>query len=291
MLEIAFGESVAGALKYAIGRKKGQIIAQGAVSVFCDDSAERARILAEMQRPRQWQGGEIPGRGSDVACLNLYLDYGDLTRPDDRAEALRALFGRYEGVVGDMCKTTQQALARIDEADEIRLWVGEQDACDLTGAFYICHRLRASKARIYMVYVPMLVQKDNAIVRHSGAADMEPEELSLYAEKSVELSTEMRSYMANRFAQMQQENAPLRAMVNGIVASVPENIYDPILEMCMPEGEFVLGKWLGRALSLTRGVGDAFLYLRILKMLEDGKAVLTEPAREDNPYSAVLRRK
>lgn len=294
MLEVAFSESVAGSLKYAIGMKRGQVIQSGAAAVFCEDPEEKERILKQLREPKVWRGGEISGSARDVVSLHLQLDWGDLsalqTDPEARRAPLEQLFGHYEGVTDDLIGSAKQALSRILEADEMRLWIGEADACDLTAAFWICHLLRSSGAEIRVVYLPAMEQTENEIRRYSGAADLEPEALSLYAETAVRLSPQMRRYMANRWCELREENAPLRAMINGTVTGAAEDLYDLVLKREIPEGEFVLGLAVGRALGRLRAVGDAILYRRICAWIDEGILELVRPARDGNPYSAVVQR-
>lgn len=294
MLEVTFSDSVAGSLKYAAGRKKGRQIEQGAVAVFCEDPAEKARILAEMQKPKTWQGGELSCAPGDIVSLHLQLDFGDISTleadPNARRAELDQLFGHYPGVTDDLLSSAQKAVERILEADELRLWIGEQDACDITAAFWLCHILRREPVKMYAVYLPAIEQTGNEIYRYSGAADFEPERLSLEAEHTREISPEMRRYMANRWCGLKAENAPLRAILNGMVASVPENIYDPALRAFVPEGECVLGRIVGGALSALRGVGDAVLYHRVRSWIASNILQEVAPARDDTPYSAVVRR-
>lgn len=294
MLEVAFSESVAGSLKYAIGMKRGQLIQSGAAAVFCEDPEEKERILKQLREPKVWRGGEISGSARDVVSLHLQLDWGDLsalqTDPEARRAPLEQLFGHYEGVTDDLIGSAKQALSRVLEADEMRLWIGEADACDLTAAFWICHLLRRKDVKIYAVYVPMLKQDGDEILRYSGAADLEPEALSLYAETAVRLSPQMRRYMANRWCELREENAPLRAMINGTVTGAPEDLYDLVLKREIPEGECVLGRIIGGALGNLRAVGDALLYRRICAWIDEGILELVRPARDGNPYSAVVQR-
>lgn len=294
MLEVAFSESVAGALKYAAGRRRGQRIEQGAVAVICDDPAEKERILAEMQKPKTWQGGELDCAPKDVVSLHLHLDFGDLSALDaglaSRKEPLEQLYGHFHGVADDLLRSAEQALSRVLEAQEMRLWIGEQDACDITAAFWLCHLLRGKNVKMYAVHLPAMEQNDGVISRYSGAGDFEPERLSMEAARTHEISPEMQRYMANRFCELREDHAGLRAMVNGRVLSVPEDLYDPVLRACVPDGECKLGLIIGRALGRLRAVGDAILYLRVRRWIDNGVLKEISPAVDENPYSAVVKR-
>jgi hypothetical protein len=72
--------------------------------------------------------------------------------------------------------------------------------------------------------------------------------------------------------------------------SVPEDFYDFALRANVLEGEFKCAMLLGKTLIQVPGVGDRWLYLRILKMIEDGELIEISPPTDDWPYSAVLKR-
>lgn len=285
MLEVAFSQSVAGALCVAMGRKPGDSMNDGPMAVI------GGVVHPESARTEcVWTGGFLQGTSADVVCLNLYLEYGDLSLLPDRTAALTALYGRYEGVVESMVQQTQSGLERVASAQKIRLWVGEQDAGDLLGAFYLCHLLRNTPCQVSMVYVPMMISRDTVIATCGGAGDMTPEELSRCGESAHPLDLSLRTYMANRFTEILQQGGRLRVMLNGCITSVPETVYDPILLGCMPQGEFVLGRWLGTALGRLRGVSDTFLYNRIAAWIAEGTLLEVSPASEDSPYGAILRK-
>lgn len=293
MLEIAFSQSAAGTLKCAMGRHKGERMESGAVAVIAADPTEKRRLAREM-RARTWQGGEIAGNAHDVACLCLQLDYGDISALEADVHArngvLQALYGHCPGMAQERLETSQKGLARALQAPQIRLWIGEQDACDLTAAFWLCHLLRGREVQMHTVLLPQMEWRGGEIRMASGAADFDAEQMSRHVERSVEIPAQARRYMAGRWQELQRENAPLRAMINGRVESVPEDFYDRMLLREIPQGEWRMGAVLARALGKMRAVGDDLLYRRICAWIDRGVLETVAPAREGMPYSAVLRR-
>ena len=90
---------------------------------------------------------------------------------------------------------------------------------------------------------------------------------------------------------LQQENAPLRAVLNGRLVSIPETIYDYFIvrEIEAEEDEFheamVIGKVLGK---YALGIGDAWIAHRIEKMIADGQLT---PVTEAAPGSPIYHRR
>lgn len=89
-----------------------------------------------------------------------------------------------------------------------------------------------------------------------------------------------------RLAALQAENAPLRAMVNGGLRSVPEDFYDPwiLREIAAQEETFYEGRLIGAVLEKYRlGIGDAWIALRVEAMVRAGKLIAREAAAEGKP--------
>lgn len=289
MLEIVFSQSVAGTLKYAMGRHKGERMESGAVAVLTADPAEKRWFAREM-RARTWHGGEIAGNACDVACLCLQLDYGDISALEADVHARNSALQTLYGHCAELLETSQKGLAQVLQAPQIRLWIGEQDACDLTAVFWLCHLLRGREVQMHAVFLPQMKWRGGEIRMASGAADFDAEQMSRHVERSVEIPAQARRYMAGRWQELQRENAPLRAMINGRVESVPEDFYDRMLLREIPQGEWRMDTVLVRALGKMRAVGVDLLYQRICAWIDQGVLETVAPAQEGRPYSDVLRR-
>ena len=92
--------------------------------------------------------------------------------------------------------------------------------------------------------------------------------------------------IARAWAVLQAENAPLRAVVNGGLRSVPEDFYDPwiLREIAAQEETFYEGRLIGAVLEKYRlGIGDAWIALRVEAMVRAGKLIAREAAAEGKP--------
>ena len=85
------------------------------------------------------------------------------------------------------------------------------------------------------------------------------------------------------------ENALLRACLNGILSSVPEDFYDGFLRRSMDQeaDEFDESRVLGRTLGALPGVGDGFLAGRIQAMVDAGALEVLTPAPADGPATGA----
>ena len=105
----------------------------------------------------------------------------------------------------------------------------------------------------------------------------------------------MRVILAYEWAELQKENAPLRAVINGRLQSVPENFYDDFIlrEIVLEKNEFREANLIGRILGKYQlGIGDGWLALRIEEMIRAGKLGIVSSAPEDElSYQRILKKK
>lgn len=88
-----------------------------------------------------------------------------------------------------------------------------------------------------------------------------------------------------------QENAPLRAVINGRLTSVPENFYDFIIVKNLPDHDFLMARLIGKLLGEYHlGISDNWYALRIDQLIEENKLVMVKNADPSHPYGKVLRK-
>ncbi len=288
MIELTFGESPAGALKFAKSMKKGEKL-QGAVSVFGGTPKERRDAL----RPRIWTGADLKGSPKDVFPLTLALDIGALSdNIGDRLSVLQNLFGRYDGAAEEMAAGNRRTLSRLEEAidahEAVRAWVSNCNPAELCGLYFICDLLRDAEVPLSVVFTPVIQENGNTIVQYGGTGEIPPEAFGDLAGNEKRISISCKRFYADLWRDLIRENAPLRAVINGKVMSVPEDFYDFVLMANMPEGKFVAARVLGKALTQMPGVGDTWLYLRLQKMIKSGRLEEIAPPSDDHPYSGIF---
>ncbi len=291
-IELAFNESLAGALKYAKSMKLGQKIT-GSVGIIGGSKKD----LHEAKKPQYWPGVTIGGTSTDVEALTLALDIGDISdivSDPVRTKQLSVLYGDFPGVPEEIGKTNTHAINRLRETqttlEPIRVWLCESSPADLCGLCFLCYLTREFQTPLFIVRTPTIVEKDDCVISHRSSGEIHPSNLGVLSEGAEAVSATMRRFYAGIFLDLMKENAPLRAIVNGTFLSVPENFYDFALYAHMPEGEFVMARLIGNALLHTPGVSDRWLFLRIEHMVRTGELAIVSPATDDHPYSAILKR-
>lgn len=320
MMEIVFSDSAGGSLKLAQHYGEGSYKAAGCMGVIAfhaDGSRPTKEEIAEAQRRAEEQGRAawekaVPMGGSpkDVYTVSLGLSVGDISDDDTmkpRLKEMRRLFSVYPDDVKDAAKemtdsslyNMKEVMRRLKAGESLRVWYSSQPD-ELCGMYWLMYQLEKRGLEtegIYTVKLPAWEtnRETNTIVRNNGWGDVAPEEWHRYgglAEKAEDIFVKA---CALEWKKLMQENAPLRAEVNGRLTSVQESFYDEFIikEIAAEAGEFREAVVIGRILGKYQlGIGDGWIALRIEKMIERGLLSAVTEAGEDAPsYHRVLQRR
>lgn len=263
MTEILFGESEAGGMKIALRR------------------------------------GKMRG---DVICLPLMLDIGDISKPISSAYRRELIFkmlyqeqyGADEEIKSELQKlgnSYSRELLRLKEhlknRETLRIWYDETPY-SICGMMWLCSKLQSYNGKIYTVKLSKLIVSGDTAVEYSGWGELDPDrmaEMSIFHNRM--LQPEIRAN-AMHWKHLKQENAPLRAVVNGTVTGVPESFYDFLIWKYLgdePVREAVL---IGKILGENRlGIGDWWYAYRIDKFIQQGGIEIVE--NSGKKYERLIR--
>lgn len=292
MIEIAFGESAAGALKLAKSMKQGDKI-NSTIAYIGANGKEQG----EDEITCSWSGLTMGGSSTDVVALTLALDIGDIsdieTEMNARKKLLDQMFENFPGASDAVWETNRLALARLQEAkktlEPVRLWICSSDPAELSGLYFVCSLMSDSQTPLSVVCIPEEIEKDNCIINYRSTGEVAPKAIGAFAKDEEPISELKRRVYSDIWSRLVRENAPLRAVINGKLMSVPKDFYDFGLRANMPDGEFKLAMLVGKTLIQIPGIGDQWLLLRIKNMLESGELIMVSESTDDNPYSAVVK--
>ena len=315
MLEVLFSDSAAGAMKIAMGRK-GVIGGAFGVIVTHDDGTKptraeikKAQREAEERDRQNWESAiPLEGDRKDIFSFPLSLSVGEVDEDGigpKREQALQSLMGIFpalrDEVVAKTLQTTRESLAalltRAKNGEPIRIW-GSRTPDECCGPCWLLAQLRPlgfQNLNITLVTLPEYEeQPGGATVQYAGWGDVGPHRFGALAACGQALPSSRMRILANCWAELRQENAPLRAVVSGRLLSVPENFYDSFVlrELAALDDEFMEADLVGRVLGKYQlGIGDALIALRIEQFIRDGLLVpLTQPGPEDPLYHRTLRK-
>ena len=303
MLELCFSQSARGGLRCAQhcgggGRKVFGVI------VDRDDGRPATRKEIRQAQKQAQQKREaldreaIPlgGTAADVLGLSLGLDMEDIREPlgEARRELLRRWYdGNDEAADRDWQETLGSAdrLRALGPGDTVRIWADRtpHSAC---GLLHAASLLKDTKAAVSVVFLPLWRETGDGktLVSYLGWGEVEPELFGHFLSREEPLPPLILRAMASRWRELQQENAPLRAVVNGQVRSVREDFYDEMIRRHIPEGQTKIANIIGDVLGREKpGIGDVWLAERIRWMLSAGelRMVREDPERF---YRSVVER-
>lgn len=308
MIHVVFSTSAKGSLRVALAGAGGA----AAVGIIGGSGGPLGRLAAKREAARtKREAAETPpmeGAPADVLCLPLALSVGDISEDEPGEQRKGALAGLWamdsaeNGEFADkMLEEARRALEvlgrRAGTGEALRVWQspGADDACGLR---FLANRLRPlgfDRLNVERVRLPEFdARADGTAVRYDGWGEVEPRHWAALAAPEP-LPAAVLNALAQEWALLQAENAPLRAVVNGRLASVSEDFYDGfVLEVLRAQpGQFREAEAIGRLLGTLRpGVSDGFAAKRLEALVQRGLLEVVEGPRPGRPvYDRVLRKK
>ncbi len=230
MIELAFGDSFAGLLKFAKSMTQGTELNKSvAVCVIGGTCKERREAIKNAKKHNVWQGKTMEGNSSDVASLSLMLEIGDISDIDEGMTSRKKLFDEYfadfTGASDEVLSANKQTLVRLQKAKEtlepVRIWVCSGNPGELCSLYFACHFMVDVGTPLSVVRIPEEVLQNNSIVNYRAAGEINPEYLGDFTKYEEPINDLQRNVYANNWSKLVHENAPLRAVVNGNLMGVP----------------------------------------------------------------------
>ena len=138
----------------------------------------------------------------------------------------------------------------------------------------------------YAARVERRLQKErmtDGIAYFSAVGEVAPNLMPYFYQHRRQLTETEQGQLLSGWKRLQEENAPLRAMVDGRVQSVPADFYDEAILSGITEAEMPAAHAVGRAmgeLDMKTGnrVGDMFIFARIRALAQTGKIQIVHDA-------------
>ena len=313
MLEVVFSDSAAGSMAVAMGKGK-DIGGVASVIVAGDGPKPSPEEIQEMERQAQererknWERA-IPLEGSrkDIICFSCALSVGEINEEGigpKREAALRMLMDHYpqgEQAAQEMLESSRKSLEilrqRAAGGEPVRIWSGNNPD-EICGLYWLMEQLRPigfENLELTLVRLPDFEeQPDGTVQQYSGWGEMEPHRWGEMTALGKKLPVNLARGMGNRWRILRQENAPLRALLNGRLVSMPETLYDSFIlrELEKQPKEFMAARLVGTVLGkYPLGIGDTWVWLRLKQMIQAGNLeYVTKAAADDPAYHCWLRK-
>lgn len=306
MIEVLFSESAAGSLKLAQSFGKGEMnvssigvighkeeTAESNVRDFLEEAEEKMRLSWEQAVP---MGGSV----SDIFGLELAQSVGNIREEgvgSGRLETLRKLFAvrgesgyetaeaLFERASGDLEKIKK----RLETGENVRIWYSDQpdEMCGFLWFMDQLVRWKIGSCEVYAVRLPDWEKEwgegevsdfveTSPLFPYRGWSGVLPSKWHRHLGLQRQVPPSVAAAAASRWKELQEENAPLRAVINGRLYSVSEEFYDPFileagrLTQRESPGEIHLKEeqLTARILEKYRpGVSDGWIVLRIRELL------------------------
>ncbi len=291
MIEVLFAESEAGAMKVA----KNTIIAEhtdGPVSVWA---------AGKKKPPQKENCGWIPGTAREVVCLGFMWDIGDIREPADsryRRNLIYKMYAQEQWEKDARMDAELQKLADcyvnemtrlqkfLEDGEAVRIWYSHAPY-SLCGLYFLCSILQQYENEVHTVELPPYVMQNNVIYSYPNWSDVAAEEFAGFLSYEKHLSKEELGYYACIWSTLQEDNSPLRAVVNGRVVGVPEDFYDFLIWKRITKEPIKEARLIGDILlHYPVSVGDWWYAARINHYIELGKIKVVE--NSENKYARVI---
>lgn len=318
MLEVVFSDSAAGAMLVAIGHRHSVGSATGVIFVNEDGEQNTTIPQAEIEklqreakkRERQVWENAVPfeGKREGVINLPLALSVGHISQTGigtEREKAISLLAGTFPDiahqVTDELLDTARRSYAellkQVQNGEPMRIWASREPDT-MCGLYWLMAQLRPvglEKLDVTVVELPKWEERpDGCIVQYTSWGEIEPYRFGEMALSEKKLPVNLLRSMASRWVELQQENAALRAVLNGKLVSVPESLYDTFIlrELAKQENEFKEALLVGQVLGKYQlGIGDAWIALRIEQFIKDGLLIpITAPEADAPIYHRILQK-
>lgn len=216
----------------------------------------------------------VGGKPEDVLCPSVGLDIGPLTdrNTDDHTQRDR-----------------ERLLEGSKHGEAVRIWYSSAPY-SLCGFYDVLWQLRDCDCPVTALELPRWMPLENGTVQSClNWGELSPGEWARYLSLEREIPKAVRRAIAMEWSRLREENAPLRAVVNGRLHSVEEDFYDPFIRAHIPDGTFQTAQIIGEVLGRYQlGIDDQWIAKRIQAM-EDKEELLTV-TKHDSFYRNEMRR-
>lgn len=292
MIEVLFGDSEAGSMK----------VAKNTIITSKTDGPTSVWIGGKKKPPERENCGWIEGTTEEVICLGFLLDIGDI-REDVGSEYRKHLiysmyvqeqWGRDEEMNAEImtlcdryCSEMERLRTYLADGATIRVWYSDAPY-SRCGFYHLCANLQKCRNEISAVKLPEYkVLSDNSIISYKNWGEVAAEEFAGFLNCEKKLSREEIRMYAMLWSTLQEDNSPLRAVVNGKLIGVPEDFYDFLIWKRITRKPIKEARLIGDILGHNQlGVGDWWYAKRIDHFIQTGKIRIVEDS--ENKYARTI---
>lgn len=312
MLEVLFSESAAGSLKIAMSHHS---VMDGCISIIgthedgspfsAEESAHLQQEHEEQERRRWAQVVPLRGDTRDILPFPLWLSIGPIDEEgigpmrEATLEQLLSIYPQGRQTVAEILTSTRQRLTTLLSRaahEPVRIWVDHTPdaACGLRWILDQLRPLGFENLDLQVVELPALAPHEGGGLSLCNLGELPPSDWGHLTQTARPLPVDQATALAGQWRQLNAQDAPLRAVLNGVLVSAAEDLYDPYLRRVLDDLEdtFQEAALIGRTLAqFPLGFGDAWLAMRVEQWIADGKLeAVTKPDAGRSAYHRMLRK-
>lgn len=318
MIEIVFSDSACGSLKIAQHFGQGEY-QSGAVAIIGshEDGSELTKEEIEaikreaLEKDRlEWERATpMGGNSADVFGLNLMLSVGDISENKPGIKRKKVFEHSFSiNPNNECCWMADEILKKVKEnlktvrervaaGESVRIWYSNEPD-EMCGLYWFMEQLNqweVDDVQVYIVKLPEWEADEKGnIVQIKCWGEVIPGEWHRYLALQKPVSPVFRQVVcASHWQELQRENAPLRAVLNGQLVSVSEKLYDDFIlrEIAAEDGGLKEAMLIGSVISKYQlGMGEFWIALRIEEMIRAGELEVVTEDEDMLVYNRVLKR-
>lgn len=128
-------------------------------------------------------------------------------------------------------ETLDERIRRSASGETFHIWYSEQpyEYCGLCWFISELKKRMQKVPRMSAIKLPNRVESENTIVNYMGWGGVCPEEFHKFLPLEKAVTPAFICVAALKWSELQTQNSPLRAVINGTLQSVPEDFYDSFI--------------------------------------------------------------
>lgn len=244
------------------------------------------------------EAGRIP-QDDTIIVLGFMFDQGDIQQPYYSPYRMDLIFRMYtqNGQILDpesLKQSIQQYVDNVDllldgveRGEEIRVYT-ESSPSDVSGYVFLCNLLDPYDVGIKYIEIPHAIHNPNYNHTILNLESILYEQLDYVLSLEVDIPYYDINFYSMVWENLKEENSPLRAIVNGQIMSVSEDIYDFLILNRFETSKLEI-QALGEIIGIyQQKLSDYFLADRIQKLIDQDQLTVLED--HEVPYDRLLIR-
>lgn len=247
--------------------------------------------------------GSTAGLADDVICLNFMADIGDISRPMTskyrRALIAKMYYQEQWGADEEMkreiaglgsvyAKNLSRLKKRLESGEPVRVWYS---GCpySVCGMLWLSHILAHYRSEVYAVELPGFIEEGSTITEFHGWGECEPNKFAEFLSVQRRVSAAELRKNAFEWQRLVKENSPLRAVISGMVVSVPVSFYDFLILRYLGDSPIREAMLIGKILGKDQlSIGDWWYAQRIEHFIRNNKIAVIE--NSERKYERLIVR-